>query len=73
MRATFQLHEGRLRGVFLSGDFFSYPPDAVEQLEAALDGVRPEQAGPLIADFYARRAWDTPGVAVEDWLKVLGA
>lgn len=73
LRATFQLNDGRLHGVFLSGDFFSYPPDAVEHLEAALEGLKPDQAGPVIADFYTSRAWETPGVATQDWLKVLGA
>ena len=71
LRATFQKDDDRLRGVFLSGDFFSYPPDAVEDLEAALEGVKPEQIGPVISDFYTGRGWETPGIALENWLKVL--
>lgn len=71
LRATFQTDDGRLGQVFLSGDFFSYPPEAVEKLEAALEGVSRDRVGSVISDFYAAQAWETPCVSVEDWLKVL--
>jgi lipoate-protein ligase A len=72
MRAAYQLHEGRLHEVNLSGDFFSYPAEAVAGLEAVLEGVRQDEAEAVIGGFYARNSWETPGVSVGDWLKVLG-
>jgi len=71
MRARYELNEGRLREVNLSGDFFSYPPEAVARLEAVLEGIRQEEAEAVIGEFYLRQGWETPGVSVGDWLEVL--
>lgn len=73
IRATVEVREGKMTYASLSGDFFCYPMDAVGELEAALVGVSLEQVGDVLADFYARHEIETPGVAVDDWLKVLSA
>ncbi len=71
LRATYELKEGRLEQVELSGDFFCYPPEAVEELERRLEGAPLEKAGGVLEAFYATRV-ETPGVASSDWLQLLG-
>ncbi len=38
------VENGRLRDVVITGDFFAYPPEAVEELEEELRGCRLEEA-----------------------------
>jgi hypothetical protein len=59
----------RLHNVSLSGDFFCYPADGVEQLESILEGVPVSEVRDVLVGFCAR--YETPGVTVEDWLEVL--
>jgi lipoate-protein ligase A len=73
IRATVEVQEGRMVDVALSGDFFCYPQEAIEQLEVALRGSRVEDAETTLTAFYDQRPVETPGVAVADWLQVLGA
>jgi len=73
LRATVELKGDRLASVSLSGDFFCYPQDAVGDLEAALEYASLGQVADVVAYFYATHKIETPGVAPEDWQKVLGA
>jgi len=72
LRATVEIKGERLAGVSLSGDFFSYPPDAVSALEVALEGMPLAGVADRVARFYASQPIETPGVTVEDWCVVLG-
>lgn len=45
--ADFEVRDGRLAGVRISGDFFLYPDDALATIDAALEGAPPD------ADFAA--------------------
>ncbi len=71
LRATFLIRDGRLQQVELSGDFFCYPQNALEELERRLEGAPLEQAGEILESFYTTRV-EIPGVAASDWLRVLG-
>jgi lipoate-protein ligase A len=44
VRADATVRDGRLEGVELTGDFFIFPHEALEELEAALGGVEMERA-----------------------------
>jgi lipoate-protein ligase A len=72
IRSTLEITGGKLTYVSLSGDFFCYPQDAIDRLEAALAGTLVEDAERSVADFYARGGIETPGVTVADWVQVLG-
>ena len=72
LRATLVLKKGRLEQVTLSGDFFCYPQNSVEELERRLTGAPLEKAGEVLEAFYTTRV-ETPGVTLADWLEVLGA
>jgi len=72
LRATLVLKGGLLEQVSLSGDFFCYPMEALERLEGRLTGAPLGKAAELLEAFYAGGV-EFPGVAVADWLEVLGA
>jgi lipoate-protein ligase A len=67
IRADYEVREGRLTNVRLSGDFFCYPEEAIEQLEAKLEGQPAEESIILVQQFYAKRNIDTPGISIQDW------
>jgi lipoate-protein ligase A len=71
IRATLEVQDGRLADVSLSGDFFCYPQDTVEQLESALKGTPVEEAEATVSAFYAQHEVETPGVTIADWKRVL--
>jgi lipoate-protein ligase A len=71
IRADFNLADGRLSGLKLTGDFFCYPPDGVAALEAALEGAVPEEVRRILLDFFQQHDVDLPGVTVDDLAGVL--
>jgi len=73
IRVTAVNEGGRLRNVHISGDFFFYPAEDLPELERSLDGVLAD-AGSVtgtVAQFYARRMVESPGVQPEDFARVL--
>jgi len=73
IRADFEVREGRFRNVSLSGDFFCFPEEAVAWLESGLEGRPVGEAKTLLKGFYSEKDIDTPGIAIEDWMRVLDA
>jgi lipoate-protein ligase A len=72
IRADFEVSDGRLRGVSISGDFFCYPPEKIQHLEAELDGRIVHEVREAIEVFYGANDLEIPGVGVDDWLAVFG-
>jgi lipoate-protein ligase A len=70
IRADFEVCEGRLANISISGDFFCYPAEGIQRLEIELDGRMIQEIREVIQALYSRSALDIPGVAVEDWLAV---
>jgi len=73
IRADFEVREGWFRNVSLSGDFFCFPEEAVAWLESGLEGRPVGEAKTLLKGFYSEKDIDTPGIAIEDWMRVLDA
>lgn len=71
IKATLEQQGDRLASVSLSGDFFCYPEDSVTDLETVLTGKTLSELPAVIVQFYANGKMDTPGVTVDDWMKVL--
>jgi len=71
IRADFELREGRVAGLALSGDFFVFPKEGLGQLEQALEGRTPEEIPAALSAFFARAAVEIPGVGLDDWRAVL--
>jgi lipoate-protein ligase A len=71
IKASFELRDGAFAGVFISGDFFCYPDAAIGRLESLLRGRQLSEVLDVLRTFYAEGDVETPGIEVEDWLKVL--
>jgi lipoate-protein ligase A len=71
IRADFEVKEGSFGEISISGDFFCFPEDAIEGLEAKLEGKPIQKAQKLLSDFYAEGNIETPGIEIDDWIKVL--
>ena len=71
IRADFELREGRFSNVSLSGDFFCFPEEAIRLLEARLEGQPIQEAHTLLKSFYSKEAIETPGIGIDDWMRVL--
>ena len=70
IKATLEQQGDRLLSVSLAGDFFCFPEDAVSDLESALGGKTLAEVPEVLARWYSKSAVDTPGVTVDDWMKV---
>ncbi|HDN81010.1 MAG TPA: lipoate--protein ligase family protein [Chloroflexi bacterium] len=71
IRAVYRLEEGRIYDVSLSGDFFFYPSEALEELEMALEGVALEDVEATIERFFASRGVEAPGITPGDFRMIL--
>ena len=71
IRGEFEINNGCFANVSLSGDWFCYPEDAISVLESNLVGKSFEQARMTLENFYAGQEVETPGISIDDWMKVL--
>jgi len=71
IKATYELRDNRLFDVGLSGDFFCYPPNAVDLLESKLEGVRTSDVQETINRFYSEQKVETTAINVSDWMRVI--
>jgi len=71
IRADIEVIEGMLGRVSLSGDFFCYPAEAIDWLESGLNGINFDEIETFLHSLYKGKGIETPGITIEDWLKVL--
>jgi lipoate-protein ligase A len=71
IRATVVEKEGVIDSLSLSGDFFFYPQDKLEDLERALVGVKEGEVEEAIVRFYEENAIESPGVGPTDWAQAI--
>ena len=72
IKTNFEIREGKLADVNISGDFFCFPHALVLQLERRLEGVSLEDVRGVITAVYDDPANQIPGVMVEDWITIFG-
>jgi lipoate-protein ligase A len=70
IRADYEIHNGRLKNVSISGDFFCYPADGIQRLETELEARMTPEIREVVEALYSIHGVDIPGVGVEDWLAV---
>ncbi len=70
IRADYEVKEGRIKGVSVSGDFFCFPRSGIRKLEKELEDRPVEQVKAFLSAFYRDDEVETPGITVEDWLQV---
>ena len=73
IKVELELEDGVISHISLSGDFFMYPEDALEELERALIGVRGDRKNLLVAvkRFYGSTGARTPMVEPEHWVEAI--
>ncbi|MBT3389179.1 MAG: lipoate--protein ligase family protein [Chloroflexi bacterium] len=74
VRANAVVKDSILHDVHLSGDFFFYPANALQELEQALEGTsaKPEDLTHFIENYYEQRALVTPGIVPQQLADVFG-
>jgi len=57
----------------ITGDFFVYPEEALEDLEQALNGTLIDESSleQKIAAIYKSKSLSTPGITINDWIEVI--
>jgi lipoate-protein ligase A len=73
IRSDYELAEGTLHNVSLSGDFFCFPEAGVVSLESRLEGVPKTELRDRLAEVYREEGLETPGISLDDWMIALGA
>lgn len=73
LRALLEVRDQSIAHVSLSGDFFCFPRQALDELERRLRGLALRDVASNLEAFYASGAIETPGVGVADWLAALGS
>ena len=68
--ADFTVDDGTIKDVFISGDFFCFPVDAVDRLAAELKACALDNIENVVTAFYQAEDFEIPGVTVEDWMQV---
>jgi len=69
IRISVKIEEGKIREVYIRGDFFCYPEDAIERLEKALVGRRPEEIPEVFRE--AMEGVELLGIQKEELLKLV--
>jgi lipoate-protein ligase A len=71
IRADFEVREGKFGSVSISGDFFCFPEEAISLLEARLEGQPTQKAPSILRRSYSEEGIETPGIGIDDWMRVL--
>jgi lipoate-protein ligase A len=71
IRADFAVREGKFVSVSISGDFFCFPEEAISLLEARLEGQPTQKAPSILRKSYSEEGIETPGIGIDDWMRVL--
>jgi lipoate-protein ligase A len=72
IRATTHVEDGMITNVDISGDFFFFPEENLNDLATALEGVAASDVIATIEQFYAEEGVESPGVTPEDFGHVVG-
>ncbi len=72
VRVSAVVEDGLLKDVYISGDFFFYPSNALPDLERSLQGIPADldYLTAAIQDFYQQRMIESPGINAENLAKV---
>jgi len=73
IKVELELTDDKISRIMLSGDFFMYPEDAIEELEQSLNGVKADRDSLLAAvqRFYSSTGAQTPMIELEHWVEAI--
>jgi len=70
LRADFTVNDGTIKDIFISGDFFCFPVEAIDRLAAKLEACALDNIANVVTAFYQAEDFEIPGVTVDDWMQV---
>ena len=70
LRADFTVNDGTIKDIFISGDFFCFPVEAIDRLAAKLEACALDNIANVVTAFYQTEDFEIPGVTVDDWMQV---
>jgi lipoate-protein ligase A len=73
LRANFTVNDGTIKDIFISGDFFCFPVEAIDRLAAKLEACALDNIANVVTSFYQAEDFEIPGVTVDDWMQVFRA
>ena len=67
------IKDNRISTLKITGDFFIYPEEALENIEQELIDIiiDKEQLENKIAGIYEQQQISTPGITIDDWVSVI--
>ncbi len=67
------LQDNKISTLKITGDFFVYPEEALEQFEEQLVGLPLDQEKLYhqISEIYSNKKISTPGITIDDWVQVI--
>ncbi len=67
------LQYNKISSLKITGDFFVYPEEALEQFEEQLVGLPLDQEKLYhkISEIYSNEKISTPGITIDDWVQVI--
>ena len=73
IRIDLELDGDIISSISITGDFFMYPEDSLEQLEDILVSVKADRTSLLarVEDFYSSTGAQTPMMCPEHWVKAI--
>ncbi len=71
IKCTLELHEGKIKNIKITGDFFMYPEDAIEKLENALQGIHFDEEEISRKVKEALKGVELIGVAMDNFVDVI--
>ena len=73
LEVDLELENNCIKALTITGDFFIYPEETIEDLEAVLIGspIREEDIRARLSELYQQKGISTPGIKIDDWIKVL--
>ena len=68
-----EVSDDYIQAIKITGDFFIYPEDAIEDFEQQLQGVKIDrvQLHEAFAELYSQQELSTPGITIDDWVEVV--
>ena len=71
IKTNFEIREGKLSNINISGDFFCFPHTLVQKMEKHLEGTALENIQKILMAVYDDPENQIPGVSIEDWMMVI--
>ena len=70
IKTNFEIREGKLININITGDFFCFPNTLVQDMEKHLEGAALGDIRGIVTEVYGHSANQIPGVTIEDWMMI---